>query len=215
LNIHSKRKINVPRVKEQFDVMRSATKEKIFAAGLQLFSYKGLAATSIQEIANLAGMSVGLMYHYYKSKEELFTELVETAVNLAAESTQAKFESDQSPAEKIKGFSNEVIGDIANNNWMSQIYLLMIHYMLAVDLPEKASEIREKGSVPLENLKRTIIEGQQLGEVKSGDPDELVVLYFATIQGLAISKLTMGDRFILPNPDLLSTLLLKTAERKD
>jgi AcrR family transcriptional regulator len=200
----------MPRVKQQFDAMRSATKEKILAAGLQIFSHKGLAATSIQEIARQAGISVGLMYHYYKSKEELFTELVETAINLAAESTKARFESDQSPAEKIKGFSNEVIGDIAQNNWMSQVYLLMIHYMLVVDLPKKKSEIRKKGFVPLENLRRTIIEGQQRGEVKRGNPAEMTTLYFATIQGLAISKLTMGNRFILPNPDLLSALLLKT-----
>src|SRR5687768_8058896 len=106
----------MPRVKEQFDAMRSATKEKITAAGLQLFAYKGLADTSIQEIAKLAGISVGLMYHYYKSKEELFTELVETAVTLAAESTQARFESDQSPTEKIMTFSREVIEDIARSD---------------------------------------------------------------------------------------------------
>jgi AcrR family transcriptional regulator len=199
----------MPRVKEQFNAMRSETKEKILAAGLQLFSYKGLAATSIQEIAKQAGISVGLMYHYYKSKEALFSELVETAIGLAAESTHARFGADQSPAEKIKGFSNEVLGDIAQNNWMSQIYLLMIHFMLVVDIPEKVSEIRQKGFAPLEHLKRTIIEGQQRGEVRPGDPMEMATLYFAAIQGLAISKLTMGERFVLPNPDLLSGLLLK------
>lgn len=199
----------MPRVKEQFDAMRSATKEKILAAGLQLFSHKGLAATSIQEIASRAGISVGLTYHYYKSKEELFSELVETAVSLAAESTRTRFESDQSPAEKIKGFSHEVIADIAGSDWMSQVYLLMIHFMLEVDLPEKRSEIREKGFAPLENLERTIIEGQQRGELRAGNPMEMATLYFAAIQGLAIAKLTMGDRFVLPNPDLLSGLLLR------
>ena len=200
----------MPRVKQQFDAMRSATREKIMMAGLKLFSHKGLAATSIHDIAAQAGISVGLMYHYYKSKEDLFTELVETAVGSAAESTQIRFASSQPPTEKIRMFSKEVIEDIAQSNWMSQLYLLMIHYTLAVDLPEKAAEIREKGFAPLESLKRTVIEGQELGEVRTGDPDEMVVMYFATIQGLAISKLTMGERFVLPNPDLLSGLLLKT-----
>jgi AcrR family transcriptional regulator len=199
----------MPREKGQFDAMRTATREKILAAGLQLFSHKGLAATSIQEIASRAGISVGLMYHYYKSKEELFSALVETAISLAAESTQARFESDQSPAEKIKGFSNEVIGDIAQNDWMGQVHLLMIHYMLVIDSPEKASEIRKKGFAPLKNLKRTIIEGQQRGEIRPGNPMEMATLYFAAIQGLAISRLTMGKRFVLPNPDLLSGLLLR------
>jgi AcrR family transcriptional regulator len=200
----------MPRVKEQFDAMRSATKEKIMRAGLKLFSHKGLAATSIHDIATLASVSVGLMYHYYKSKEDLFTELVEIAVGSAAESTRMLFESSQSPSEKIKIFSKEVIEDIAQSDRMSQLYLLMIHYTLVVDLPEKTAEIREKGFAPLESLKRTVIEGQKLGEVRTGDPDELVMMYFATIQGLAIAKLTMGDRFVLPNSDLLSGLLLRT-----
>lgn len=202
----------MPREKQQFDAMRTAAREKITAAGLQLFAYKGLSATSIQDIASLAGISVGLMYHYYKSKEELFTELVETAVGSAAESTRTMFESDQSPAEKVRMFSKEIIEDIARSDWMSQLYLLMIHYMLVVDLPEKAAEIREKGFAPLESLKRTIAEGQKTGEIKPDNPDEMAMLYFAAIEGLAISKLTMGDRFILPGPDLLSGLLLKPAE---
>jgi AcrR family transcriptional regulator len=71
--IHSiKENANLPRTEQQYDAMRSATKEKIKAAGLQLFAYKGLAATSIQDIASLADISVGLMYHYYKSKEDVY-----------------------------------------------------------------------------------------------------------------------------------------------
>lgn len=205
----------MPRNKQQFEAMRSATKEKIITAGLQLFSYKGLAATNIQDIATLAGISTGLMYHYYKSKEELFTELVETIVDSGAESTRLIFNSDSSPAEKIETFSKEVIDSIAESDHLSQFYLLMIHYVLVVDTPEKTSLIREKGLAPLESVKHTIIEGQALGEIKPGDPDEMVVLYFAAIQGLAISKLAMGDGFVLPSPDLLNGLLLMTAENGD
>lgn len=201
----------MPRGKQQFDAMRSAAREKIAAAGLQLFAYKGLAATSIQDIASLAGISVGLMYHYYKSKEELFTELVQTAVGSAAESTQAMFASDQSPAAKVRMFSKEIVDDIARSDWMSQLFLLMIHYILVVDLPEKAALIQEKGFAPIENLTRTIIEGQKTGEIAPGNPEEMAVIYFAAIQGLSISKLTMGDRFVVPQPDLLSRLLLSPA----
>ena len=205
----------MPRVKQQFDAMRSATKEKIKNAGLQLFAYKGLAATSIQDIATQAGISVGLLYHYYKSKEELFTDLAETAIEAAAESTQTIFNSDRSPDEKFKIFSKVVIDEIARANWMSQLYLLMIHYLLVVNILEKASEIQEKAFAPLESVKRTIREGQALGKIKPGNPDEMAVTYFAAIQGLAIYRLTMGDRFVLPSPDLLTGLLLKTAENVD
>jgi AcrR family transcriptional regulator len=205
----------LPRIKQQFDAMRSATKEKIIAAGLQLFASKGLAATSIQDIAALAGISTGLMYHYYESKEDLFHELAETAVDSATESTLLIFDSDQSPAEKFKAFSKEVIGEIGRADWMSQLYLLMIHYMLEVAIPAKASAIQERAFAPLESVKRTILEGQALGEIKPGDPEEMAVIYFAAIQGLAIYRLTMGDRFILPGADLLNRLVLKIPENGD
>jgi hypothetical protein len=84
-----------------------------------------------------------------------------------------------------------------------------------VDTPDKAAEIREKGFAPLESVKRTISEGQALGEIKPGNPDEMAVIYFAAIQGLAIYKLTLGDQFVLPSPDLLNGLLLKSAENGD
>jgi AcrR family transcriptional regulator len=204
---------DVPKTKEQFDAVRSATKEKIMAAGLQLFAYKGLADTSIQEIANRAGISIGLMYHYYKSKEHLFTQLVEDIVQSAADSTKLIFDSALPPAEKIKTFSKEVVDSIAADDELSQYYLLMIHFILVVDLPEKAEEIRETSSRPLEVIKRTIIEGQALKEVKPGDPDQMVVMYLAAVQGLAIAKLTMGDRFVVPSPVMLNALLLNTANQ--
>jgi hypothetical protein len=122
------------------------------------------------------------------------------------------FTSDRSPAEKIKTFSKEVIDSIAEGDQLSQYYLLIIHSILAVNIQEKVSVIREQGMAPIENLKRTILAGQALGEVKPGNPDEMAVMYFAAVQGLAIAKLTMGDRFVLPGPDLLDGLLLKTTE---
>jgi len=47
------------------------------AAGL--FAEKGYAGTSAREIAERAGVAVGLMYHYYKSKEDVYNGLVEVA----------------------------------------------------------------------------------------------------------------------------------------
>lgn len=42
---------------------------------LELFSEQGYDATSIRTIAQRAGISLGLMYNYFKSKEELLVEI--------------------------------------------------------------------------------------------------------------------------------------------
>ncbi|WP_335633118.1 helix-turn-helix domain-containing protein [Brevibacillus formosus] len=38
---------------------------------MQLFVQKGFGSTNVQDIADTAGISIGLMYRHYKSKETL------------------------------------------------------------------------------------------------------------------------------------------------
>jgi len=60
-----------PLTKEQFESIREESKTKIIAVALQLFSKKGFENTSISDIAKAAGISKGLTYNYFKSKDEL------------------------------------------------------------------------------------------------------------------------------------------------
>lgn len=49
----------------------------LLAAAQQLFVAKGLAATTLEDITNGAGVSQGLFYHYFRSKEDLVYALQE------------------------------------------------------------------------------------------------------------------------------------------
>lgn len=54
---------------------REKSKRLLVETGLALFSEKGYDATSIRTIAAEAGVSLGLMYNYFSSKEELLLEI--------------------------------------------------------------------------------------------------------------------------------------------
>ena len=56
--------------------MRQESIKKILDTSLQLFGTKGYHSTSISEIAKKAGISKGLMYNYFESKEHLLREMV-------------------------------------------------------------------------------------------------------------------------------------------
>ncbi|RME93095.1 MAG: TetR/AcrR family transcriptional regulator, partial [Candidatus Hydrogenedentota bacterium] len=47
------------------------TKQKILDASLKLFATKGIAATSMRDIAQAASISLGLTYNYFESKDKL------------------------------------------------------------------------------------------------------------------------------------------------
>jgi AcrR family transcriptional regulator len=61
----------MPRTKEQREQIREEKRKIIKETALKLFAEKGFDATSIHEITRNAGISKGLMYNYFSSKEDL------------------------------------------------------------------------------------------------------------------------------------------------
>lgn len=52
-------------------------REQLIDAALQVFAEKGFDASTIKDIAAAAGVTDGLIYHYFSSKEELLWAVVE------------------------------------------------------------------------------------------------------------------------------------------
>ncbi len=55
-----------------------AGKQKLFDAAMKLFESQGYFATTVEQITVEAGVSKGLVYNYFKSKEELLVALIDT-----------------------------------------------------------------------------------------------------------------------------------------
>lgn len=66
-----------PRTKKVNAEIRQAAVDNFLAASLKVFCRKGYHASSMQDIANEAGVSKGLFYHYFLSKEDILVQLVE------------------------------------------------------------------------------------------------------------------------------------------
>ena len=52
------------------------TRRRLLDASLQLFVHKGFAGTTVRDIAKAAGVSPGLMFHYFPSKQAILQEHV-------------------------------------------------------------------------------------------------------------------------------------------
>src|ERR1041385_6833359 len=52
-------------------------REQIIDAALLVFSQKGFERTTNKDIAQAAGITAGLIYHYFESKEELLKAAIE------------------------------------------------------------------------------------------------------------------------------------------
>jgi AcrR family transcriptional regulator len=58
-------------------MLKDEIKEKIQKSAIELFTMHGFKDTSIKQIADKAGISVGNVYHYYANKEELYSLVIQ------------------------------------------------------------------------------------------------------------------------------------------
>ena len=65
-----------PRTEQQFEEIRETRKKEIMDAALELFATEGFDVTSISKIAVKAGISKGLIYNYFESKEDLIRSII-------------------------------------------------------------------------------------------------------------------------------------------
>jgi AcrR family transcriptional regulator len=70
-----------PRSPQQFQEIREEKMTLIMDVALQHFANEGYHSTTISHIAKHAGISKGLMYNYYESKEALLRAIVHRSVN--------------------------------------------------------------------------------------------------------------------------------------
>lgn len=64
-------------VKNRKAEQSEATRNALIAAARGLFSERGYASVSTEEIVQAAGVTRGALYHQFRDKQDLFTEVVE------------------------------------------------------------------------------------------------------------------------------------------
>ena len=67
----------MPRSSKQNEQMRATTREAVISSAMRLFAQNGYAHTSTRSIAKEAGISAGLLYHYFDGKESLLRAVIE------------------------------------------------------------------------------------------------------------------------------------------
>jgi len=158
-------------------------RQDILEAGLDLFIRKGYAATKITDIANQVGMSTGLLFHYFESKEKLY----ETLIRLGVAGPQSVMPSQT--AEPIVYFERVAAGilhAIRSDSFTAKMFVLMNHAMCSEATSSDIQELLMQTdtitpSIPL------IEAGQNNKTIREGNPHALAIAYWSAIQGIAES----------------------------
>lgn len=173
-------------------------------AALKVFSRRGIAGTKMSMIAAEAGISHGLLYHYFKSKDELFTTLVQMAMLGAQDAMKSIYELQGSPLDKIKYLTKEILDE------SGRPYFKLIHQARTSEgVPEKVKELIAQYSLKsfVDELLPVFREGQQTGEIAAGDPGELIAAYLSVLSSLMMLNAQDEETYRLPSSDILMRMV--------
>ncbi len=164
----------MPRSKEQFEEMRGKTRKVILENALKLFATKGYHGTSINDIAQAAGISKGLAYNYFDSKQKLIEALFEQMLEIG-EDFEEILDSSLNAYEKMEVLINFSFQYIEENE---EYWRLYISFVLQPEILEQGMRVTNEFNTRILNkfekllkqvgLKNPAIEASILGALFDG-----------------------------------------------
>jgi AcrR family transcriptional regulator len=172
----------MPRPASANQRIRDERHEQILRAAAHVFARKGLEATTIADIAAAAGVSHGLAYHYFASKEEIFRQLITRAMQGTERLLREAHTRAGMVTERLRWLINEMTEgakDSAND-------MLIVQQAVISEAvpPDVRGLVLHRQPMLIELLSELLREGQLCGEIIAGDPDQLALLLLSCIQGI-------------------------------
>lgn len=176
-----------PKTKEQFEAIRTRTAAVIKDTALELFAENGFHNTSISQIAKAAGISKGLMYNYFESKEALLHAIMADAMDKGSKLIQKHIKEGEAPKSQLLSLVDGVFEWIISNlsYWKLLAALAFqkdVTRQLAPDIIEKSQSY----NAILTDLFRKM--GKE-------EPEKETMLIGALIDGIGMQYMIMPDTY--------------------
>lgn len=177
-------------------------KQDILKAGLSLFISKGYEATKINDIAEKAGMSLGLLYHYFQSVELLHEELLHIALSGR---TGQYFPQYDSPLDYFVKSANHIFDMVKSDVCYAELFVLINQAQRNQNLPDHIKEKLKQNDVITKSI-LTIEEGQEQGSIRKGDSTALTMAFWLSVQAY-VELLALNPGMPFPETDWFVDLL--------
>jgi AcrR family transcriptional regulator len=130
-------------------------------AAVRVFARKGFHASRVGDIAEEAGVAHGLLYHYFRSKEEVLETIFREVWELLAADTDRIEHADVPLREQLRRFARIYLG-----SWLVTPDLITVLVREIARSPDVGSRIVEVRGI-FQSLERMIAAAQKRGEVRA------------------------------------------------
>ena len=181
---------------------KEVKKSQIIQATLDLFVERGYYGTKTSQISRRAGISEGLLFHYFPTKEILLEELI----NIGLEGMRMPMQINaKNGLDFFYQFTAMLFLQAEKNSFIAQMFVFMGHVVLAEEIPERLRKLA--ASVDTIAYSRTWVEaGQQDGSIRKGDVMSLANMYWCAIHGI-MEQYALRPEIPLPEASWVLSML--------
>jgi AcrR family transcriptional regulator len=202
----------MPRSPEDNQQLKDARRIAILRAATRVFAKKGFANTKISDLAKEAGLSHGLVYHYFENKDAVFQAILEDKL----ESSRAMMKEDDSlPGTALDRMRTSIA------NWLERVQQdpdmahVITQGLVSNALTEETrSMMRSYMREGYQNATLRIAQGQERGEIGThATAGQLATLLLCFMRGLSfMTNFDYGIRFEVPSVDTLVRIMLPSSQ---
>jgi TetR/AcrR family transcriptional regulator, fatty acid metabolism regulator protein len=150
---------------------------ELLAAAVRVFARDGFHGARVGDIAEEAGVAHGLLYHYFRSKEEVLETIFRSSWQELVRETDRIEHSGLELAEQLRRFASVFLG-----SWLANPDLVRVLIREIARSPEVGKRIAEIGGVFVA-LGRMIERARERGEVRADvDPRLATFVFYGALE---------------------------------
>jgi AcrR family transcriptional regulator len=154
-------------------------RQQLLGAAVRVFARKGFHASRVGDIAQEAGVAHGLLYHYFKSKDQVLEAVFHENWSILVARIESVEETDEPAADQIRH-----IAAIVLRTWLhlpDVVRVVIQEFGRSPELGERIGEL----TLPIDVLQRVIERGIERGEFrKDVDPAFAATVVYGSIDEL-------------------------------
>lgn len=179
-----------PRAAKRWERRKNARPAEIVAAALQLFSDRGFAATRLEDVATVAGVSKGTVYLYFESKEQLFEAVVRESVAPNIARAEALVDGWDGPTPELLRAFFAFIGEVLETPITGVMKLIVSEAGNFPQLARMYADLVLRRAFAL--MRRILQRGVERGEFRPIDVEATVPLVVSPVMLLGVWKHSFG-----------------------
>jgi AcrR family transcriptional regulator len=167
-------------------------RRQLVDAAVRVFARKGFHASRVGDIAEEAGVAHGLLYHYFRSKDEVLEAVFHENWSLLIARIESVEETDEPAADQLRHISAIIL-----RTWLHLPDVVRVVIQEFGRSPELAERIGEL-TLPIDAIQRVIARGIERGEFrKEIDPRFAATVVYGSIDelltGWVLGRLPAGE----------------------